>query len=161
MIERERKFIVNPAKLPETYKQLMVEGKYRTVRTGYFTRDGVAIRASATNHERFDPGYKVCFKGPGTEEREEFEYRIPAEDALRLVELAPFKINKQRLIVDGWEIDFFSFGDTHLVMAEWEEHEGKGPIPSPLPSWVIREVTEDVRFTNQHLAAYGVPNDVR
>lgn len=154
-IERERKFLVDHTKLPKFVKlALEVDDQTicRKMKTGYFTKDGVAIRASVGNVGRHNPKSKVCFKGSGLELREEFEYNIPLEDALRLVELAPFKVEKTRIEYRGWEIDFFNLGG---VMAEWEYHEGKDdPV---LPEWILSEVTDDVRYTNQKIAVNGFP----
>jgi CYTH domain-containing protein len=139
-IERERKFQVlfRPPNLPEG----------RIMTTGYFTENGVAVRASYSNKGVA----RVCFKGPGTEERAEFEYRIPLEDGVRLVELAPTRLIKIRYDMDGWEIDFFPFIGSGFWMAEWEEHDGKARFPDVKPDWLGSEVTEDLRFTNQALA---------
>lgn len=153
MIERERKFLVKSHWLPPAIVKALLEDNpvvCRTMQTGYFTKDGIAIRASVGNLGRPDPRARVCFKGPGLESREEFEYNIPIEDAVRLVELAPFRINKIRIEYDGWEIDFFEKGG---VLAEWEYHDGKGD--PDLPLWIGQEVTSDPDYTNQKIAVNG------
>ncbi len=155
MIERERKFLVDHTKLPP-----LPVG--RIITTGYFTAGDVAIRVSKSSSGKA----KICIKGPGTEERQEFEYTIPMEDAEKMLELAPTCLGKCRYDLDGWEIDsismpgFFMY-DTdptkashHLWMAEWEEHEGKQPIPDPLPKWITRDVTEAGFYKNSNLAFY-------
>lgn len=158
-IERERKFLVDPKKLPSA---LGVANVFPVV-TGYFTRDGVAIRVSSKNMGSLTEKCKICFKGPGSEQREEFEYTIPNEDARALLRLAPTQLMKYRFELDGWEIDSIDLGvvgpdgSTKLWMAEWEEHPGKSPLPSPLPEWIFREVTEEPReYSNQAIAwKYG------
>lgn len=87
VIERERKFLVIKEKLPTDFLAAMPGGK--NIQTGYFTRGNVAIRVSRKNVGQPDEKCKVCFKGPGTEERQEFEYTIPNKDAEALIELAP------------------------------------------------------------------------
>lgn len=154
MIERERKFLVKSDRLPIAITQALVTDDpavCRKMQTGYFTKDGIAIRASVGNLGRHNPKARVCFKGPGLESREEFEYNIPIEDAVRLVELAPFKINKTRIEYEGWEIDFFEKGG---ALAEWEYHEGKGD-PVIMPLWIGQEVTSDPDYTNQKIAVNG------
>ena len=153
MIERERKFLVVATKLPSFVTGALAmddQEVCRQMRTGYFTRDGIAIRASVGNVGRHNPKSRICFKGPGLESREEFEYEIPLDDAIRLVELAPYKINKSRIEFEGREIDSFEGGG---ILAEWEYHDGKGdPV---LPVWLGKEVTNDPDYTNQQIAVRG------
>lgn len=147
-IERERKFLVNPHLLPKE----ALESFYET-QAGYFTDGPIAIRVTSRKGGK----QKVCFKGPGSEEREEFEYIIPKEDAERLLALAPTNIHKTRFEYGGWEIDKIrTTPDADLWFAEWEEAPGKPPIPSPLPEWIGEEVTGRVELTNMRLAwTYG------
>lgn len=146
-IERERKFRVLPELLPPE----ALKNSYE-VEAGYFTNGPIAIRVTSRASGR----QKICFKGPGTQEREEFEYLIPNEDAQRLLMLAPTNLKKTRYEFEGWEIDHFHVDEVQtsgpLWVAEWEEAPGKQPIPSPLPPWIGLEVTEDVKFTNMRLA---------
>lgn len=144
VLERERKFLVDPSKLPP-----LTNG--RIIEAGYFTQKRVAIRVTM----RSDGVCKICFKGPGAEERQEFEYRIPEADAAALLVLSPTHIVKTRYDHEGWEIDRFHFDHPTLGqfwMAEWEEHEGKPPIPNPLPAWITREVTSEIEYTNMAIA---------
>jgi len=166
VIERERKFLVIKDKLPTDFLAAMPGGK--NIQTGYFTRGNVAIRVSRKNVGKPDEKCKVCFKGPGTEERQEFEYTIPNKDAEALIELAPTFLKKVRYDFEGWEVDCIDLskspknedkdgnmigGPSELWVAEWEEHEGKSPIPDPLPEWIGKEVTEEPRvYSNQALA---------
>lgn len=146
MIERERKFLVAPHLLPE-----LPAG--RVIEAGYFTKEGIAIRCTI----RSDGVQKVCFKGPGLGEREEYEYSIKDKDIRGLMNLAPTYLKKTRYDFEGWEIDHFP--ELNLWMAEYEEAEGKPPIPNPLPRWITREVTEDSMYTNMALAwRYGRKN---
>ncbi len=142
-IERERKFLVLPDLLPTE----ALQNSYET-QAGYFTDGPIAIRVTSRKGGK----QKVCFKGPGTEEREEFEYIIPKEDAERLLALAPNNIHKTRYEYEGWEIDHLHVESKSLWFAEWEEAPGKPPIPSPLPKWIGEEVTGRVELTNMRLA---------
>lgn len=94
--------------------------------------------------------------------RHEFEYPIPKEDALQMLELMCSKpqISKKRYKVpatqDGkvsaelmWEIDVFEGENEGLIVAEIE-------VPSEqtqfdLPAWIDKEVTGDKRYYNSHL----------
>jgi CYTH domain-containing protein len=137
-IEIEYKFVVSPDKLPQDL------GEGRKMVAGYFTQIGPAIRATYNSRGKG----RICIKGPGFKEREEFEYEIPYDDAVRLVGLAPTELKKTRYEYNGWEIDFFEQG---LVMAEWEESRN-GPLPTSLPDWLEQDVTNLPFFTNQSLA---------
>lgn len=163
-IERERKFIVDPRKgMLRQLLGLQTRENVSSIETGYFTRDGVAVRVSSKNRGTSREKCKICFKSPGTEERQEFEYTIPNEDAHELLKLAPTRLTKYRYDIDGWEIDCIDLGvigpdgTASCWMAEWEEHPGKSPLPNPLPEWIDREVTEEPReYSNQALAwKYG------
>lgn len=148
MIERERKFLVNTGSLPE-----LPPGK--VIEAGYFTNGPVAIRVTIRDDGTANARYKVCFKGPGTVEREEYEYSVPAEDARAMMKLSPTYIRKVRVDLEGWELDCFVLNGRTFWMAEFEEGEGK-PFPEKLPVWVGIEVTEVPDFTNMKLAwKYG------
>lgn len=151
-IERERKFLVHADKLSALLPMSVMYGGY-IVLSGYFTKDGIAIRVT----RRIGGKCKVCFKSGTGEERQEFEYIIPENDAIELMKLSPTFLKKVRYEFKGWEIDRIELpsGDghiTHLWVAEWEEHEGKDPFPETLPAWIDREVTGDPRFSMQGLA---------
>lgn len=169
-IERERKFLVKTEYLPLDVYAMMREGEGHTIKSGYFTRDGVAIRVTLKNHGKPGARYKVCFKSPGGEERQEFEYTIPQADALALMELAPAVLTKERFDYEGWEIDRITVNHgtkdnpllTDLWVAEWEEHIPADPqeqpkiIPEKLPAWIDREVTGEHDFSMQGLCwEYG------
>lgn len=87
--------------------------------------------------------------------RDEFEYPVPYQDALEMIEFATGNvIEKTRYTVDfegfTWEIDVFEGAYRGLVIAEVEmASEQDDPL---LPSWLGREVTGDKRYSNQALA---------
>lgn len=148
-IERERKFLIDPTKLPAEALR-----SFYDTEAGYFTKDEVAIRVTSRKGGK----QKVCFKGPIIDQesgaRPEFEYIIPWKDAGELLGLAPTYLPKRRYEYQGWEIDKFEFMvDGELFwLAEYEEKEGKLPCPDPLPPWVEEEVTGDPDYSNQALA---------
>lgn len=93
--------------------------------------------------------------------RGEWEYEIPAMDALAMMPMAVGRvIDKRRYIVPAgnglkWEIDVFGGELAGLRVAEIE-------LPSEettfdLPEFAGREVTGDVRYYNSSLAAEGSP----
>jgi len=155
-LERERKFLVDPALLP-----LEATRKGVSIQAGYFTQGPVAIRVTSRLGNDVSK-QKICFKGPGSEERQEFEYTIPNADAEALLALSPTNLFKLRYEYQGWEIDCIDLpsearSPKRLWVAEWEEAEGKPSIPSPLPDWIIEEVTHrPEEFSNAALAwKYG------
>lgn len=154
-VEIERKFRVEWNEFPN---KTDFNTKAKVIEAGYFL-ETPAIRVTVTNHLRFDPKYKICIKGPGGLSREEYEYHVPAEDALGLLKLAPTYLLKYRLDVGGWEVDYypavFEYGLTlqslqPLLVAEWEESH-HGPIQS-LPEWIGKEVTDNRDWSNASLA---------
>jgi adenylate cyclase len=88
--------------------------------------------------------------------RAEFEYAIPAADALALLGLClPSVIDKTRHEVSFgghlWEIDVFHGENDGLVTAEVELADEA--ISPELPPWVGAEVSADPRYFNARLAA--------
>lgn len=153
-IEIERKFRVKWDKFPN---KEAFNTQAKVIEAGYF-RETPAIRVTVTNHTRFDPKYKICFKGPGGLSREEYEYNVPADDALGLLKLAPTYLLKYRLDVGGWEVDYYpeilDENDMGLCVAEWEESH-HGPVPT-LPEWIGRELTDSHYWSNAYFAfAFG------
>lgn len=164
-IERERKFLVNEMHFPPTVYDMIADGHCMRIKTGYFTKDGIAIRVSLRDLGKPTQKCKICFKTEGGQmEREEFEYTIPEPDARRLLELSPTILRKERFEFEGWEIDYITINAsttegapilTNLWMAEWEEAPEK-MFPATLPPWISTEVTEDPTYSNQALAwKYG------
>ncbi|MSR44283.1 MAG: adenylate cyclase [Phycisphaerales bacterium] len=94
--------------------------------------------------------------------RQEHEEAIDAESFDRLWQTTHGRrVRKSRhRIVDGsliWEID--AFLDFPLVLAELEIPQANFSIriPSWLEGWIIREVTDDMRYRNFNLATDGPP----
>ena len=86
--------------------------------------------------------------------RLEFEYDIPLEDAIELIQLCDKPlIEKTRNIVvldsQTWEIDEFGGSNKGLVIAEIELETEDTKIE--LPSWIGNEVSHDPRYYNSNL----------
>jgi adenylate cyclase len=145
-VEIERKFLVHGTE----WQAGLLGIEYRQ---GYLNVDPdrtVRVRLAG------DQGY-LTIKGTSTgASRLEFEYSIPADEAVQLLELLCRKplIEKIRYRVphagQTWDVDEF-FGDNRgLVLAEIElDYEGQ---TFELPPWVGQEVTADTRFYNACLA---------
>lgn len=145
-IEIERKFLVKG----DTW-QATVRRQVR-FRQGYLAnneRCSVRVRLAADrgflNIKSFELGAK----------RQEFEYSIPADEAVELVErlCARPLIEKVRHYVEHgghlWEIDLFEGDNAGLVMAEVELRSVDEPFE--IPDWLGPEVTEDARYYNVNL----------
>jgi adenylate cyclase len=89
--------------------------------------------------------------------RAEYEYDIPVEDCLRMLEtLCIGRVEKTRHYVerDGvtWEIDEFINDNAGLIIAEVELSRVDQQIVQP--AWLGRELTEDRRYYNHYLALH-------
>ncbi len=94
---------------------------------------------------------------PGTVRRE-YEYLIPVAEAEELLADLCHKllIEKIRYHVEfsgfTWEIDVFSGINQGLVVAEIELIKIDQDFPRP--PWLGREVSDEIRYYNSHLAGY-------
>ena len=89
--------------------------------------------------------------------RDEFEYRIPMDDAMALLNMCtPPVISKTRHIVfyegNKWEVDVFHEQLEGLVIAEIELPAAN--YQYALPHFVGRNVTDDRRFYNSCLTTF-------
>ena len=89
--------------------------------------------------------------------RHEFEYPIPLQDALTILEqMCPFKMKKHRYCIEFagqlFEVDEYFDDNAPLVVAEVE-------LPSEdtefaRPNWLGEEITHEGRFTNAYLSQH-------
>lgn len=150
-IEIERKFLVNN----DDWRRLGTPVHYAQ---GYLVADGertVRVRVAGAN------GF-ITIKGQSQGiSRLEFEYLIPREEALEMLQLcvSPM-IEKYRTKVrhEGkiWEIDEFEGDNKGLIMAEIELKSEDETFS--IPPWIGEEVTGDVRYFNSQLAVYPFKN---
>jgi adenylate cyclase len=166
--EFERRFLVG--ELPEVLR----DAPALIVQSYYLSSDGYAIRvrcqAQGTdapmsadtdpssvlteNRDKFDFA-AITVKGPtagGT--RYEAEREIDPQIAAELVARGGSRIVKVRysawLGADGWVIDVFGGENYPLIVAECER---SGPVTDlAIPKFCISELTDDARFSNEHLA---------
>lgn len=95
----------------------------------------------------------TCKSGKGVKRRE-VEAVVPPEVAEALFEAAGDRVlEKTRFRTGPWELDRFTGGLEGLTLLEIELDDEDDPVPSP-PEGVsiLREVTDDKRFTSSHLA---------
>ena len=141
--EIEKKFLLKEGVRPSGTAMKCCQGflsraKERTVRVrtvndkGYLTIKGIAVGAS----------------------RPEFEYEIPYQDALELLDICEKPLiekNRYRVEEGGvvWEIDEFFAENKGLIIAELELESENQEFEKP--DWVGEEVTGDPRYYNANL----------
>lgn len=151
-IEIERRFLV----VGDSWRASAGPGAH--FRQGHLARGGqssVRVRLA---------GGKAYLTVKGAREgiaRREFEYEIPVEDALEMLDVLCLRplLEKTRYLVEHaglvWEVDVFSPPVEDLVVAEVELDSIDQPVPTP--DWVGEEVTGDLRYRSAAIAAGGNP----
>lgn len=150
--EIERKFLVSDTRFLDGHEGEPILQGYVAKEPGAMTTR-VRVRA-----DRAFITLKGRLKGIA---RDEFEYRIPVEDALEILNshCGDRLIQKSRYLVDyegqEFEVDVFEGRHAGLVIAELElRHEAQ---VVKLPPWVGEEVTHDRRYGNFALATSALP----
>lgn len=144
--EIERKFLVEN----DEYKNEAVTK--RLIRQGFLSsKKEAVVRIRVTDQNAF-----ITVKGPSTgSTRAEFEYIIPQDDALEMLEHLCEKplIEKYRYIIkyegSTWEVDEFMGENEGLVLAEIELTGENQDFTRP--GWLGKEVTADQRYYNSNL----------
>ena len=84
----------------------------------------------------------------------EFEYSIPKEDAIELIQLSKYKITKTRYQLKinkkNWVVDVFEKSNSGLKIAEIELNSESEEIR--VPSWCGQEITGIKSLSNASLA---------
>lgn len=148
-IEIERKFLV----ADETWRAAASPGmRYRQ---GYLSTDpGSSVRVRVCGD---DARLNIKSAAVGIARRE-YEYEVPAADALEILEDLCVKpiIEKTRFVVEHgghrWEIDVFEGDNAGLVVAEIELESADEEFA--LPGWAGEDVTGDARYYNQRLVEH-------
>lgn len=147
-IEIEKKFLVKSS----DWKNL---GSKKFYRQGYLliSKDlTIRIRTIETSGFITIKGKKIGIS------RKEFEYQVPLEDALEMINKMCEKpiIEKYRTTIKindiFWEVDEFIGDNQGLVIAEVELSDENQKII--LPDWVGEEVTNDYRYNNSYLVKH-------
>lgn len=147
MKEIERKFLVN-----DTVKDVLVHSEPVSIRQGYImdAPDGKTVRVRTKGPKAF-----LTIKGKTTGiSRTEFEYEIPVDDALHLLDhFCPKTLHKDRYKTEyagkTWEIDVFHGYLEGLIVAELELQSEEESFE--LPEWADKEVSDDQRYFNVYL----------
>jgi CYTH domain-containing protein len=150
--EIERKWLL------KTLPKIVWESKVEIKQIYVFSKDKVEIRLRLLDNHRCILTQKI---GKGLS-REEFEVELPTE-AYHVLERLSLgrRIHKVRHKKDGWEID--AFKTLHLFLMEKEfgsEEEARDVVfPTWLQDFIIKEVTDDYRYTNKNIALHGLPSE--
>lgn len=146
MIEIERRFLCRVLE-PDA---LQTAARRSEIRQGYLSRGEPAVRIRAR-----DGQYLLTIKAGRGRVRREVEVPVDEEAARALFDIAGDRqLEKVRYVIDRWEIDVFRGPLEGLVIAEVELDTPDEPLPRTPPGiTLIREVTDDPAFTNQHLAS--------
>lgn len=147
MKEIERKFLVN-----DSVKDVLAHSESVSIRQGYIldAPDGKTVRVRTKGPKAF-----LTIKGKTTGiSRTEFEYEIPVEDALHLLDhFCPKTLYKDRYKTEFagkiWEIDVFHGNLEGLIVAEIELQSEEESFESP--DWISEEVSDDKRYFNVFL----------
>lgn len=148
-IEIERKFLLRD----QSWRLNADAGT--VMRQGYLSNNSKSSIRVRIEDERANLNIKSST--PGTV-RSEYEYVIPLSDAEELLAALCHDsiIEKIRYHVEFsgfiWELDVFSGANSGLVVAEIELRELSQDFPRP--SWLGREVSDQIRYYNSHLAGY-------
>ncbi len=145
-IEIERRYLVN-------ISSWISPSTSETICQGYLSLDPyrlVRVRISSNYACLTIKGKKVGSSCP------EFEYKIPADDAMHLLDLCLLGMIRKTRYTDKfagktWYVDVFHGNNQGLVLAEIEldcEEE-----QYDLPPWVGREVTNDPCYSNASLVS--------
>ncbi|MGE4371421.1 MAG: CYTH domain-containing protein [Xanthobacter sp.] len=145
-VEVERKFLV-------VSQEWRIGAKACHIRQGYLCREAEATVRIRIADERAFLTVKSKTKGIS---RAEFEYTIPLDDALAMLEMcARPLIEKTRYSVEHagklWTVDVFEAANVGLVVAEVELLSPEEVVA--LPAWVGQEVTDDPRYRNSSLVS--------
>lgn len=138
--EIERKFLVLVDKLPKN----LALGAH--IKQGYLSE----FPYVTTRVRQYNGNFFLTIKGVNKGiSRMELEYNIPQGDALQLFSLCSKFIEKTRVLLNHWEIDFFGGDNNGLVVAEIELTSEDEEFDKP--EWLGEEVSSDKRYYNSNL----------
>lgn len=148
-VEIERKYLIDIQKWKDAYKD-----EHHDIQQGYILNSpDKVVRIRIYGNKGF-----ITIKGivEGIS-RPEFEYEIPFEDAMTLLDkFCTTKVKKTRhkVLYKGktWEVDEFKDDNNGLYIAELELKDQNEEFE--LPEWIDKEVTGDKRYYNSYLSIH-------
>lgn len=161
-IEIERKYLIKNNK----WKSHILSHLTKIITQGYISSsNGKVVRVRSVSSGDVRTGF-ITIKGPTKGiSRTEYEYQIPYQDACDMInKLCTDTIKKTRYMVKAtdvrvpnpnmddelyWEIDVFHAKNKGLVVAEIELPHSKTKYD--LPEWILRDVTDQRKYSNSNL----------
>jgi len=143
--EIERKFLVHESVVPDATRCVIMKQAYLCTDAERTVRVRIAGGLAFLTIKGINKGIS----------RKEYEYSIPVEDALELMNLAVTEpVEKVRKIIyengNKWEVDFFEGKNKGLVTAEVELSSEDEEVIIPL--WVGKEISGDLKYRNSMLS---------
>ncbi len=144
-IEIERKFLVDHTLWNPTYEGTKIIQAY----LGLYPSPTVRIRIAGEH------GFLTIKGRSQSIARPEFEYEVPLNEALEMLDLAishPVEKTRYKVLYEGflWEVDVFSGKNSGLIMAEIELESENQEFQRP--DWLLEEVSADGRYYNSYLS---------
>lgn len=147
-VERERRFLVDPARLPPlpaTYvlivDRYITDTRLRLRRMTDSVTGQVALKL-AKKYESTDPTARRMVNAYVTEAEYAVFAALPAQP-----------VQKRRYALDGFGIDVFEGKLAGLILAEIEAPDAETLAAIDSPSWALREVTHDPGYQGGALGA--------
>lgn len=166
--KKERKFLVND----DSWRKCTFTSS-DLIRQFYISCDDICISVRMVNEAsgiKSPHAYITIKNNEGEEDRDEFEWEVPARDAYILSKFAKSRIiQKLRYIIPTgqagyWAIDEYIGEDSGLVIAEYKHKESSyftkyftstDEFPEfDLPYWIGEEVTGDPKYYDVNIAKY-------
>lgn len=144
-IEIERKFLVDHSLWKPTDEGTKIIQAY----LGLYPSPTVRIRIAG------EQGFLTIKGRSQSIARPEFEYEVPLNEALEMLDLAishPVEKTRYEVMHKGflWEVDVFLGKNTGLIMAEIELESEDQEFNRP--DWLLEEVSADGRYYNSYLS---------
>lgn len=151
IIERERRFLVDPALMPalDPAAARLIEDRYLP---------GTNLRLRKVTAPDTPPVFKLGKKYPGTSlsSRPMTNIYLDAAEHAMLAALPAAPLTKRRYDVGGgFAIDLFDGALTGLVLAEVSVNDEAALAAVVVPAWCVAEVTDDPAYAGGTLAIEG------
>lgn len=165
--ENEKKFVLFCDDPDATLIEVKGRNRFAQICQGYLIRDkDITCRVRYSVNSFGEHEYKMTVKREVDGRVIEIETVIDVRDFNDLWSVCKGKLQKIRVYIEDWEIDFFldHDGDVYFVLAEHEMPEGQ-EVPSGMTAFVrdrlLFEVPKgDDRFSNRKLGKINYATDL-